>query len=106
MDPVNPFNNLLSGRCGYGYGKINSQSENIKEFMSFMKNAAKLSLDIMNRSSDHMNIFRPHPLLHQLPKNDRWIIPSIMLIYKTHRINWSIQCRVSYFGIKIKVTGR
>jgi len=76
MDPVNPFNNLLSGRCGYGYGKINSQSENIKEFMSFMKNAAKLSLDIMNRSSDHMNIFRPHPLLHQLPKNDRWIIPS------------------------------
>merc|ERR1719450_1996333 len=62
MDPVNPFNNLLSGKCGYGYGKINFQSENIQEFMSFMKNAA--------------NIFRTHPLLHQLPKNDRWIIPS------------------------------
>jgi len=75
MDPVNPFNNLLSGRCGYGYGKINSQSENIKEFMSFMKNAAKISLDMMNRNSDHTIIFRPHPLLHQLPQNDRWIIP-------------------------------
>jgi len=75
MDPVNPFNNLLSGKCGYGYGKINSQSENIQEFMSFMKNAAKISLDIMSRNSYFTNIFRPHPLLHQLPKNDRWIIP-------------------------------
>jgi len=90
MDPVNPFNNLLCGKCGYGYGKIDSQSENMKEFMLFMKNAAKISLDIMSRaknaaeisldimnrnSSNFTNIFRPHPLLHQLPTNDRWIIP-------------------------------
>merc|ERR1719284_938714 len=30
----------------------------------------------MNQNSDHSNIFKPHPLLYELPKNDRWIIPG------------------------------
>jgi len=80
MDPVNPYNNLLSGKCGYGYGKINSQSENMKEFIAFMKIAAKTSLDVMTRFRNpklgcEIGIFQPQPFLNLLPKKDRWIIP-------------------------------
>merc|ERR1719150_636543 len=47
MDPVNPYNNLLGGECGYGYGKINSASKDLKEFMSIISNAAGMCLVLM-----------------------------------------------------------
>merc|ERR1719367_1574250 len=64
MDPVNPYNNLLGGECGYGYGKFDYKSKALKEFMSFMENAAEKTLKLLNDGCrDLRMIFYPQPLL-------------------------------------------
>jgi len=49
LDPTNPYNNLLGGECGYGYGKFDFVPENLKEFQSFMSIAAKNTLDLIGK---------------------------------------------------------
>merc|ERR1719242_2696297 len=78
LDPVNPYNNLLKGECGYGYGKIISAAENIKEFMIFMSDAARKSLGIIKDGCrDIRMIFRPQPLLFEVIAKEKWLIPKI-----------------------------
>jgi len=49
LDPTNPYNNLLGGECGYGYGRFDFVPENLKEFESFMSIAAKNTLDLIGK---------------------------------------------------------
>merc|ERR1719414_2843182 len=77
MDPVNPYNNLLGGECGYGYGKIQSTSKDLKEFMSFMSKAAGICLLLIAAGCTDLNtIFCPHPLLIERAKKEKWLIPK------------------------------
>jgi len=49
LDPTNPYNNLLGGECGYGYGRFDFVPENLKKFESFMSIAAKNTLDLVEK---------------------------------------------------------
>jgi len=77
MDPVNPYNNLLGGECGYGYRIFNFKSTALKEFMSFMENAAEMTLKLLNNGcSDLRMVFYPQPLLFELAKKEKWLFPK------------------------------
>jgi len=82
LDPTNPYNNLLGGVCGYGYGKFDFVPENLKQFESFMSIAAKNSLDLIEKGcTSIIKIFNiPAAFLYQVAKNKSWLRPKNYLV--------------------------
>jgi len=77
MDPVNPYNNLLGGECGYGYGKFDYKSKALEEFMSLMENASERTLKLINDGCRDLRIvFNPQPLLFELAKKEKMLFPK------------------------------